>query len=49
MFLADRYVRWICPKCGYKEARGDQCENCGSLLEPWTPLAPGEKLVIQPT
>jgi len=55
MFLADRYVRGICPKCGYKEARGDQCENCGSLLEPtellepWTPLAPGEKLVIKPT
>jgi methionyl-tRNA synthetase len=55
MFLADRYVRGTCPNCGYKEARGDQCENCGKLLEPtelvepWTPLAPGEKLVVQPT
>lgn len=33
-FLADRYVRGICPHCGYEEARGDQCENCGKLLEP---------------
>lgn len=55
MFLADRYVRGICPKCGYKEARGDQCESCGSLLEPtellepWTTLAPGEKLEVRPT
>ncbi len=55
MFLADRYVRGVCPACAYKEARGDQCENCGKLLEPtellqpWTPLAPGEPLVIRPT
>lgn len=34
MFLADRYVRGTCPKCGYKDARGDQCENCGTLLDP---------------
>lgn len=33
-FLADRYVRGICPSCGYEEARGDQCENCGKLLDP---------------
>ncbi|MDR2211733.1 MAG: methionine--tRNA ligase [Spirochaetaceae bacterium] len=33
-FLADRYVRGICPHCGYAEARGDQCESCGKLLEP---------------
>ncbi|MDD5086203.1 MAG: methionine--tRNA ligase [Candidatus Nanoarchaeia archaeon] len=31
-FLADRFVEGTCPKCGYKDARGDQCENCGSLL-----------------
>ena len=31
-FLADRFVEGICPKCGYKDARGDQCENCGALL-----------------
>jgi methionyl-tRNA synthetase len=33
-FLADRYVRGTCPYCGYAEARGDQCENCGKLLDP---------------
>jgi methionyl-tRNA synthetase len=33
-FLADRYVRGTCPHCGYAEARGDQCENCGKLLDP---------------
>jgi methionyl-tRNA synthetase len=33
-FLADRYVRGTCPHCGYTEARGDQCEACGKLLEP---------------
>jgi methionyl-tRNA synthetase len=34
MFLADRYVRGTCPHCGYEEARGDQCEHCGKLLDP---------------
>ena len=34
MFLADRYVRGTCPNCGYVDARGDQCENCGKLLDP---------------
>lgn len=33
-FLADRYVRGECPSCGYDGARGDQCENCGKLLDP---------------
>jgi methionyl-tRNA synthetase len=33
-FLPDRFVEGICPNCGYKQARGDQCEACGSLLEP---------------
>ncbi|MDR1144155.1 MAG: methionine--tRNA ligase [Spirochaetaceae bacterium] len=33
-FLADRYVRGTCPHCGYAEARGDQCESCGKLLDP---------------
>jgi methionyl-tRNA synthetase len=31
-FLADRFVTGICPKCGYDEAYGDQCEKCGSSL-----------------
>ena len=33
-FLPDRYVEGICPVCGYAHARGDQCDNCGSLLDP---------------
>lgn len=33
-FLPDRYVVGTCPKCGYEAARGDQCENCTSVLEP---------------
>lgn len=31
-FLADRFVEGKCPNCGYENARGDQCENCGKLL-----------------
>lgn len=34
MFLADRYVDGICPKCGSLKARGDQCDECGALLDP---------------
>jgi len=34
MYLADRYVNGICPKCGAEDARGDQCEKCGSWLDP---------------
>ena len=34
MFLADRYVDGTCPKCGSTKARGDQCDECGSLLDP---------------
>jgi methionyl-tRNA synthetase len=33
-FLADRYIRGICPHCGSADARGDQCESCGKLLDP---------------
>jgi methionyl-tRNA synthetase len=33
-FLADRYVLGTCPHCGYMDARGDQCESCGKLLDP---------------
>jgi len=31
-FLADRFIEGKCPHCGYEHARGDQCENCGKLL-----------------
>jgi len=33
-FLPDRYVEGVCPKCGYSNARGDQCEYCSTLLNP---------------
>jgi len=33
-FLPDRYVEGICPVCAFPHARGDQCDNCGSLLDP---------------
>ena len=32
-FLPDRFVKGVCPHCG-EGARGDQCEACGSVLEP---------------
>ncbi len=33
-FLQDRYILGECPNCHYGKARGDQCEECGHLLEP---------------
>jgi methionyl-tRNA synthetase len=33
-FLADRYIEGTCPKCKSEGARGDQCEKCGSSLDP---------------
>jgi methionyl-tRNA synthetase len=33
-FLLDRYVEGTCPICGYEAARGDQCDNCGNVLDP---------------
>lgn len=33
-FLPDRFVEGICPHCNYEQARGDQCDVCGRLLEP---------------
>lgn len=32
-FLADRYVEGTCPFCGYPDARGDQCDNCGRIYD----------------
>ena len=37
-FLPDRYVEGTCYLCGYENARGDQCDGCGSILD-------GKKLV----
>jgi len=33
-FLPDRYIVGICPHCRYEAARGDQCDGCGTLLDP---------------
>jgi len=33
-FLPDRYVEGTCPTCKHEKARGDQCDNCGRLLDP---------------
>ena len=33
-FLPDRYIIGTCPYCGFTEARGDQCDNCGRTLDP---------------
>ena len=33
-FLPDRYVEGTCPHCGYEDARGDQCDNCGTHARP---------------
>ena len=33
MFLADRQLNGTCPKCGYENARGDQCDNCSATYE----------------
>ncbi|MBK8670663.1 MAG: methionine--tRNA ligase [Saprospiraceae bacterium] len=43
-FLADRYIMGTCPKCGHTEAYGDQCEKCGSSLNPTDLIDPVSKL-----
>lgn len=53
-FLADRYIKGTCPKCGNPNAYGDQCENCGSSLSPTELGDPvstltGEKPVLRKT
>lgn len=53
-FLADRYIRGTCPKCGYEEAYGDQCEGCGTSLSPEELINPrsylsGAKPVLKKT
>ncbi len=44
MFLPDRYVEGTCPKCGFEEARSDECEKCGSLYEPHELINPKSKI-----
>jgi methionyl-tRNA synthetase len=43
-FLPDRYVEGICYICGYDNARSDQCDKCGSLLEPGKLIEPRSKI-----
>ncbi|MBU2471395.1 MAG: methionine--tRNA ligase, partial [Bacteroidetes bacterium] len=44
MFLPDRYVEGTCPSCSNLEARGDQCEKCGTFLNPLDLLNPKSKI-----
>jgi methionyl-tRNA synthetase len=42
--LPDRYIEGTCPICGYGEARGDQCDNCGNQLDPTELLDPRSRI-----
>ena len=44
MFLTDRLIEGICPKCGNPHAYGDQCEKCGCTLSPEELLEPKSRL-----
>ena len=54
-FLPDRYVEGECYFCGYEDARGDQCDECGNLLDatrlgnPRSKNSPEDQLVIRET
>jgi methionyl-tRNA synthetase len=43
-FLPDTYIEGECPHCHYARARGNQCENCGRLLEPEDLIQPHSRL-----
>lgn len=43
-FLPDRYVEGTCYLCGYENARSDQCDKCGSLLEAERLINPKSKI-----
>lgn len=47
-FLADRFVEGICPLCGYEDARGDQCDKCGKLINAIELKQPRCKLCTAP-
>ncbi|MEZ5101408.1 MAG: methionine--tRNA ligase [Thermoleophilia bacterium] len=42
--LPDRYIEGTCPHCGYGEARGDQCDNCGRQLDPRELISPRSRI-----
>jgi methionyl-tRNA synthetase len=43
-FLPDRYVEGTCYICGYENARSDQCDKCGNLLDPEKLINPRSKI-----
>ncbi|CRX39499.1 methionine--tRNA ligase [Estrella lausannensis] len=47
-FLADRYVTGTCPSCGYPEARGDECQKCGSSFDATDLKNPRSKMTGAP-
>src|SRR5439155_879591 len=42
--LPDRYIEGTCPICGYTDARGDQCDNCGNQLDPDQLIEPRSRI-----
>lgn len=53
-FLADRYITGTCPNCHNENAYGDQCERCGTSLNPTDLINPistlsGKSPVLRPT
>ncbi|KAI8622879.1 tRNA synthetases class I (M)-domain-containing protein [Xylariaceae sp. FL1651] len=44
-FLADRFVEGECSICHYADARGDQCDACGNLLDPLEPVAEANDVI----
>ena len=42
--LPDRYIEGTCPICGYENARGDQCDNCGNQLDPVDLINPRSRI-----
>jgi methionyl-tRNA synthetase len=42
--LPDRYIEGTCPICGYPNARGDQCDNCGNQLDPADLISPRSRI-----
>jgi methionyl-tRNA synthetase len=47
-FLADRYVVGTCPRCGFENARGDECPKCGASYEATDLKNPRSKLTNSP-
>ena len=46
--LPDRYIEGTCPICGFESARGDQCDNCGNLLDPVDLIDPRSRIDGEP-